>query len=51
MTAPPCKKFQNDLLQQLLDKDSTVEITANSFAKAASRKNRRDGRTIIPVST
>jgi len=42
---------QNDLLQQILDKDSTVEITANSFVKAAGRKNRRDGRTIIPIST
>lgn len=42
---------QNELLRQLLDKDTTVEITTNSFKKAATRQNQRDGRTIIPIGT
>ena len=42
---------QNELLQDIADKDTTVEVTASSFTKAASRKNRRDGKTIIPVGT
>ena len=41
---------QNDLLRQLLSKDTTVEITTNSFTKAINRKNQRDGKTVIPVS-
>ena len=42
---------QNELLQEIADKESTVEVTTNSFARAANRKNRRDGRTTIPVGT
>lgn len=41
---------QNELLQKLLDKDTTVEVTARQFQSAASRQNRRDGRTTIAVS-
>jgi len=28
-----------------------VEVTTNSFTKAINRKNQRDGKTVIPVST
>ena len=49
---------QNDKLDELIsevrmlnDKDTTVEITTNSFTRAMSRKNQRDGKTVIPVST
>ena len=42
---------QNELLRDLLNKDTTVEVTANSFTKAINRKNQRDGKTVIPVST
>jgi phage-related protein len=42
---------QNELLQQLLEKDQTVEVTASSMAKALNRKNQRDGKTIVPVGT
>lgn len=42
---------QNELLQQLLEKDQTVEVTASSVAKALNRKNQRDGKTIVPVGT
>jgi len=42
---------QNDLLRQLLNKDTTVEVTTNSFTKALNRKNQRDGKTIVPVGT
>ena len=41
---------QNDLLQRLLDKDTTVEVTTKQFASAANRQNRREGRTTIAVS-
>lgn len=41
---------QNELLRELLDKESTVEITANSLTKAMTRKNQRDGKTVIPIS-
>jgi len=41
---------QNDLLQRLLDKESTVEVTTKQFASAANRQNRREGRTTIAVS-
>ena len=41
---------QNDLLQRLLDKDTTVEVTTKQFANAANRQNRREGRTTIAVS-
>lgn len=40
---------QNELLRQILDKDTTVEVTANSVTKALNRKNQRDGKTIVPV--
>ena len=49
---------QNDKLDELIgevrrlnEKDTTVEITTNSFTRAMSRKNQRDGKTVIPVST
>ena len=42
---------QNDLLRQILAKETSVEITTNSFTKAINRKNQRDGKTIIPVGT
>ena len=41
---------QNELLQRLLEKDTTVEVTTKQFASAANRQNRREGRTTIPVS-
>jgi roadblock/LC7 domain-containing protein len=41
---------QNDLLRRILEKDTTVEVTTNSFTKAINRKNQRDGKTVIPVS-
>lgn len=42
---------QNDLLRQLLNKDTTVEITTDSFTQAMNRKNRRDGKTVVPIGT
>jgi hypothetical protein len=42
---------QNRLLQQLLAKDNTVEITTSQITSALSRKNTRDGVTVVPVST
>ena len=42
---------QNELLREIAMKDNTVEITTNSFTKAINRKNQRDGKTVIPVST
>ena len=44
-------KEQNDLLRQIASKDFTAEITTDSFTKAMNRKNQRDGKTIIPVTT
>lgn len=41
---------QNELLQRLLEKETTVEVTTKQFQAAASRQNRRDGRTTIAVS-
>ena len=41
---------QNGLLRQLLDKPMTAEITTKSVRDALSRQNRRDGRTVVPVS-
>lgn len=41
---------QNDLLTQLLEKDTTVEITANSLMKAMNRKTQRDGKNSLAVS-
>lgn len=42
---------QNNLLRQLLDKDSNVTavIGTNDVINSLGRKNRRDGRTIVPV--
>lgn len=40
---------QNDLLRQLLAKETTVEVTATSLTKAINRKNLRDGKTVVPV--
>ena len=42
-------KEQNNLLRQLLEKDTTVEVSASSLTKAMNRKNLRDGKTIVPV--
>ena len=42
---------QNELLREIAMKDTTVEVTTNSFTKAINRKNQRDGKTVIPVST
>lgn len=44
-------KEQNELLRQIASKDFTTEITTDSFTKAMNRKNQRDGKTIIPVTT
>ena len=41
---------QNELLRRILEKDTTVEVTTNSFTNAINRKNQRDGKTVIPVS-
>lgn len=40
---------QNALLRQILAKDTTVEVTTKSYTDAMKRKNRRDGRTVVPV--
>ena len=40
---------QNELLTAILEKDNTVEVTASAMMGAFSRKNQRDGRTIIPI--
>lgn len=37
------------LLRQILNKDSSFEITAASVARSFYRKNMRDGRTTVPV--
>lgn len=49
---------QNELIKELItevrrigDKDFTTEITTSSITKAMNRKNQRDGKTIIPVTT
>lgn len=42
---------QNNLLRQLINKDTTVEITTGQIARANVRQNRRAGTTIIPVGT
>lgn len=44
-------KEQNELLRQIASKDFIAEITTDSFTKAMNRKNQRDGKTIIPVTT
>ena len=40
---------QNRILQQLLDKPFTAEVTTNSIVSGLQRKNRRDGTTVVPV--
>lgn len=40
---------QNRLLQELLNKPMTAELTTNSVVNALQRKNRRDGTTVVPV--
>jgi hypothetical protein len=42
---------QNKLLRQLLEKDSDGEINVSTITRAMQRKNRRDGKTIVPVGT
>jgi hypothetical protein len=42
---------QNRLLQQLLAKDMTVEVTSTAINKAQNRMNKRAGTTIVPVGT
>lgn len=42
---------QNQLLQQLLNKDTTVEISTAAINNANVRANRRAGLTIVPVGT
>lgn len=46
------KATMDKLTQENADlKDFTAEITTDSFTKAMNRKNQRDGKTIIPVTT
>lgn len=40
---------QNDLLRLLLDKDVTAYISTSDIVNGLSRKNRRDGKTVVPV--
>lgn len=40
---------QNDLLRRLLDKDMTAYISTSDIVNGLSRKNRRDGKTVVPV--
>lgn len=42
---------QNKLLRQIAEKESNGELNISTITKAIARKNRRDGRTIIPVGT
>ena len=42
---------QNELLQALLEKDTTSEVTVSSMSQAISRKNKRDGKSTIPIGT
>lgn len=42
---------RNDLLRQINQKDSTVEISTSSINKAQTRMNRRAGMTVVPVSS
>lgn len=44
---------QNNLLRQLLEKDTdvTAVIGTNDIVSSLSRKNRRDGKTVVPVGT
>lgn len=40
---------QNNILRQLLEKPLTAEISTNGIVNALSRKNKRDGTTVVPV--
>lgn len=40
---------QNKLLRQLVDKKSNGQIDVTTITSAMQRKNRRDGKTIVPV--
>ena len=40
---------QNNLLRQLVDKRSGGQIDVTTITSAMQRKNRRDGKTIVPV--
>lgn len=40
---------QNEILLQILAKDNRAEITTNSIVSSMSRKNRRDGKTVVPI--
>ena len=40
---------QNKLLRQLVDKKSNGQIDVTTITTAMNRKNRRDGKTIVPV--
>ncbi len=44
---------QNNLLRKLLDKDTNVTayVSAGDVLSGLERKNRRDGRTVVPVGT
>lgn len=44
---------QNELLRQLLDKETVVEahLSTSEITRGLDRKNRRDGKTTVPVST
>lgn len=40
---------QNNLLRQILDKDLTANVSFDDFIKAAQRKNRIYGTTVVPI--
>lgn len=40
---------QNKLLRQIVDKETNGEVNVSTITKAIERKNRRDGRTVVPV--
>ena len=40
---------QNNLLRQILDKDLTANVSFDDFTKAAQRKNRIYGTTVVPI--
>lgn len=42
---------QNKLLRQIVDKESNGEVNVSTITRAIERKNRRDGKTVVPVGT
>ena len=44
-------KEQNELLRRIANKEFTTEISTTSITKALDRKNQRDGKTVIPITT